>query len=392
MTFRLPVFFLSFAIVLGAMTKRAQIPFSSWLPAAMAAPTPVSSLVHSSTLVTAGVYLIIRFYPSLSLYQGLFYFLFYVGVVTTLMAGLSALYENDLKKVVAFSTLRQLGLMFMGLGLTMPLLSFFHLITHALFKALLFICAGTIIHCMGNNQDMRLMGSLWLVIPVVCVSMNVANLALCGFPFVAGFYSKDLVVESSVYINLPFITVMFMVLRLVLTGAYSLRLSFFRLWGSYKGSALLSFNDESRITSFSLFPLLLGAVIGGRLFYWVLFPFVGLMVMPVSIKFLVLFFLFLAGLLTYISVYGGWVYPVYYFMGSIWFLSFISSFPLVFKIFSVGDLFYSQELSWMEMLRGKGALSLVGIPSSFLQEAHNFFFSRLFSLFTLIFGFLVLFY
>lgn len=195
----------------------------------MAAPTPVSSLVHSSTLVTAGVYLIIRFYPSLSLYDGVCYFLFYVGVVTTLIAGFSALYENDMKKVVAFSTLRQLGLMFIGLGLSMPLLSFFHLVTHALFKALLFICAGTIIHCMGNNQDMRLMGSLWYVIPMVCVSINVANLALCGFPFVAGFYSKDLIVESSVYIRLPFTTVLLMVFSLILTGAYRLRLSLFTL-------------------------------------------------------------------------------------------------------------------------------------------------------------------
>lgn len=261
------MFFLSVAIVLGAMTKRAQIPFSSWLPAAIAAPTPVSSLVHSSTLVTAGVYLIVRFYPSLSLYQGLCYFLFYVGVVTRLLAGLSALYENDLKKVVAFSTLSQLGLMFIGLGLSIPLLSFFHLITHALFKALLFICAGTIIHCIGNNQDIRLMGSLWLVIPGICVSINVANLALCGFPFIAGFYSKDLLVESSVYINLPFRTVVFIVFSLILTGAYSLRLSFFSFWGSYKGSTLLSFNDESRVTSFSLVLLLFGAVMGGGLFY-----------------------------------------------------------------------------------------------------------------------------
>ena len=156
----LPLFCLSVVIIVGSMTKRAQVPFSAWLPAAMAAPTPVSSLVHSSTLVTAGVYLIIRFYPSLCFYEGVCYFLFYVGVLTTLMAGLSAFYENDLKKVVAFSTLSQLGLMFMALGLSMPLLSFFHLVTHALFKALLFICAGTVIHRMGNNQDMRLIGSL----------------------------------------------------------------------------------------------------------------------------------------------------------------------------------------------------------------------------------------
>ena len=103
--------------------------------------------------------------------------------------------------------------------------------------------------------------------PVICVSINVANFALCGFPFVAGFYSKDLVVESSVYVSLPLTTLIFIVLSLVLTGAYRLRLSFFRLWGTYKGSAVLSFNDESRVTFSSLVPLLLGAVIGGRLFY-----------------------------------------------------------------------------------------------------------------------------
>lgn len=142
------------------MTKRAQVPFSAWLPAAMAAPTPVSSLVHSSTLVTAGVYLIIRFYPSLRAHDYFFCFVFYFGVITCLMASFSAIYENDLKKVVALSTLSQLGVMFMALGLGFPMLAFFHLVTHALFKALLFVCAGTIIHSMQNNQDIRLMGGI----------------------------------------------------------------------------------------------------------------------------------------------------------------------------------------------------------------------------------------
>lgn len=154
------VIFAGVSVMVGAITKRAQVPFSAWLPAAMAAPTPVSSLVHSSTLVTAGVYLLVRFYPSLRVHSYFCYFLFYVGVITCLIARFSALYENDLKKIVALSTLSQLGVIVMALGLGFPMLRFFHLITHALFKALLFVCAGTIIHSMQNNQDIRLMGGL----------------------------------------------------------------------------------------------------------------------------------------------------------------------------------------------------------------------------------------
>lgn len=154
------VFFSGLFIFLGSITKRAQIPFSAWLPAAIAAPTPVSSLVHSSTLVTAGVYLLVRFYPSLSVHFYFCYFVFYLGVVTCLMSSFSAIYENDLKKIIALSTLSQLGVMFMALGLGFPLLAFFHLVTHAMFKALLFVCAGTIIHSMCNNQDVRLIGGL----------------------------------------------------------------------------------------------------------------------------------------------------------------------------------------------------------------------------------------
>lgn len=126
----------------------------------MAAPTPVSSLVHSSTLVTAGVYLLFRFYESLCSFEFVLPFLFYRGVITCLIAGISASYEFDFKKIIALSTLRQLGVIIIGLGLGEPILAFFHLVIHALFKALLFICAGNIIHCKQNNQDLRIMGNI----------------------------------------------------------------------------------------------------------------------------------------------------------------------------------------------------------------------------------------
>lgn len=223
------VLFGGISVMVGSITKRAQIPFSAWLPAAIAAPTPVSSLVHSSTLVTAGVYLLIRFYPSLGVHYYFCNCMFYVGVVTCLMARFSALYENDLKKVVALSTLSQLGVMVMAVGLGFPMLGFFHLVTHALFKALLFICAGTIIHSMQNNQDIRMMGGLWFRMPVTCMVLNVANLALCGFPFIAGFYSKDLIVESFLFSRFPLRTSFLIILRVCLTGGYRVRLSVFTL-------------------------------------------------------------------------------------------------------------------------------------------------------------------
>lgn len=153
-------YLISFLLIFGSFTKRAQIPFSAWLPAAMAAPTPVSALVHSSTLVTAGVFLLIRFFGRLSEF---FYFcpiLFYWGVITSLMASLTALFENDMKKIIALSTLSQLGVIIFCLGLNQPYLTFYHLVTHALFKALLFICAGTFIHCNYNVQDIRILGRM----------------------------------------------------------------------------------------------------------------------------------------------------------------------------------------------------------------------------------------
>lgn len=189
-------------VILAAMTKRAQIPFSSWLPAAIAAPTPVSALVHSSTLVTAGVYLLIRFNILLE-NSTLGQFLLLISGITIFIAGLGANFEFDLKKIIALSTLSQLGLIIRILSIGFYKLAFFHLLTHALFKALLFICAGVIIHNTKNAQDIRFIGNLRIRIPLTCRCFNVANLALCGLPFLAGFYSKDLILETVMlsYIN-----------------------------------------------------------------------------------------------------------------------------------------------------------------------------------------------
>jgi len=176
------------------VTKRAQIPFRAWLPAAIAAPTPVSALVHSSTLVTAGLYLIIRF-EGVLVHKGLLAGLARLGVLTILLARLRALLECDMKKIVALSTLSQLGVMFSGFGRGLSLLVYFHLIIHAFFKALLFICAGHIIHLIGDYQDLRRIGRGGLSAPVRGAAVCLTKASLCGLPFYSSFYSKELILE-----------------------------------------------------------------------------------------------------------------------------------------------------------------------------------------------------
>merc|ERR1711893_562433 len=182
-------------LMVAAITKRAQLPFSGWLPAAIEAPTPVSALVHSSTLVTAGVYLIIRLYCFLRNRMLFNISILIIGAVTRLFAGIRAIVEFDLKKVIALSTLSQLGLIIIRIGLGYPFLALFHLITHAMFKALLFICAGCLIHFHGHAQDIRQMGGVRDHFPITTSAFCVSNFALCAVPFIAGFYSKDAILE-----------------------------------------------------------------------------------------------------------------------------------------------------------------------------------------------------
>jgi NADH-ubiquinone oxidoreductase chain 5 len=199
------------------------------LPAAIAAPTPVSALVHSSTLVTAGIYLLIRF-NSLIINNLFIQFLLLLRSLTIFIAGLGANFEFDLKKIVALSTLSQLGLIIGILCIGFPMLAFFHLLTHALFKALLFMCAGIIIHLIQNFQDIRYIGSLVVQLPITITYFNIANMALCGFPFLAGFYSKDLILEFCSFLNVNFVIYFLYFFSTGLTVCYSLRLIYFSLY------------------------------------------------------------------------------------------------------------------------------------------------------------------
>lgn len=180
--------------VIAACTKRAQIPFSAWLPAAIAAPTPVSSLVHSSTLVTAGVYLLIRC-PRFVSQHGLSHILLWLRVLTLSRAGIRALFEEDIKKIIALSTLSQLGVMVFSVALGAHKLAFLHLISHAFFKALLFMAVGSFIHSVSDYQDLRIASLNLIEKPFTLAFTIAAKLSLCGLPFLSGFFSKDLCLE-----------------------------------------------------------------------------------------------------------------------------------------------------------------------------------------------------
>lgn len=232
--------------MVAACTKSAQIPFSAWLPAAIAAPTPVSSLVHSSTLVTAGVYLVFRFSGAIDGTVALLA-LAYVGGATTLIAGIAAIYERDIKKIVALSTLRQLGLMCASLGLGFKELAFFHLLAHAYFKALLFMSVGSLIHLSRDYQDLRKISTTSNSAPVTLSFSIVANLSLCGLPFTSGFYSKDLILESQAGGLSSAILLCLLFLSVLLTLSYSIRLVVELSWPLWKHPSLRWAEDKREV-------------------------------------------------------------------------------------------------------------------------------------------------
>lgn len=258
-------------ITIAAITKRAQIPFRSWLPAAIAAPTPVSALVHSSTLVTAGVFLLIRFYPFLSSIPGFNRFLLYVAIITITIAGLSATAECDIKKIIALSTLRQLGLIISSLGLNLPLLTYFHIVVHAIFKALLFICAGVLIHNHMHSQDLRWIGNLVNQIPITASCIIIANLAMGGFPFLSAFYTKDIIIELSLLRFNSSIILILLYISLGVTAFYRLRFSIFVLWIPLNSTPFYTL-EEPKHVRFSIIILCLPSVIAGILLWWI-YPF-----------------------------------------------------------------------------------------------------------------------
>nr|WKU84246.1 NADH dehydrogenase subunit 5 [Xylota quadrimaculata] len=366
-------------MVLAAMTKSAQIPFSSWLPAAMAAPTPVSALVHSSTLVTAGIYLLIRFnfLVNNSLMGQL---LLLLSGLTMFMSGLGANFEFDLKKIIALSTLSQLGLMMMILSMGYYKLAFFHLLTHALFKALLFMCAGAIIHNMNNSQDLRLMGGLSLYMPLTSSCFNVANLALCGMPFLAGFYSKDLILEivSLSMVNL-FIYYLFF-FSTGLTVCYSLRLVYYSMTGDLNCGALNVLNDESWIMLRGMLGLMIMSIVGGSMLSWLIFLTPYTICLPYYLKFMTLFVCIAGGLSGYlmskISLFffnkslNNYFFSM--FAGLMWFMPYISTYGIINYSLKIGmNVVKNFDQGWSEFMGSQNLYKQLVIYSQFNYMMQN---------------------
>lgn len=252
-------------LFIGATGKSAQIPLYTWLPDAMAGPTPVSALIHAATMVTAGIYMVVRSNTLYSLAPTTMAVVLGVGLATSLLAAVIGLYQNDIKKVLAYSTVSQLGLMFVALGVGAYTSGMFHLTTHAFFKALLFLGAGSVIHALGGEQDIRRMGGLKKHLPTTYKVMTIGTLAIIGFPFLSGFFSKDEIL-AHVFAYSPLIWLLVLASS-VLTAFYMLRMYFVTFYGGFRGTHDQEhhLHESPAIMTIPLWILAVLSAIGGLL-------------------------------------------------------------------------------------------------------------------------------
>nr|YP_009172224.1 NADH dehydrogenase subunit 5 [Cyrtarachne nagasakiensis]ALF36381.1 NADH dehydrogenase subunit 5 [Cyrtarachne nagasakiensis] len=333
------LFFLMFA----ACSKSAQFPFSAWLPAAMAAPTPISALVHSSTLVTAGVYILIRIMNNP--HPNLMFLLLMISSMTAIYASMAANWEMDMKKIIALSTLSQIAMMMFAISLGAISMAFFHLIIHAMFKSMMFLCAGFIIHTF-NYQDMRKMGTLNVNSPLISSMFGISSLSLMGIPFMSGFFSKDPIIETILISNtFSFISTL-MIFSIGLTSAYTIRMMLFtmKFYNKFKPDFIYFNHSFMEYSIMIMAPL---SILFGNMMMWVSIPEQNL-ILPNFMKLSIILVLFM-GLFTGTSLF--YYSNKYILLGqaaiSLWFNHILTALP--FKYFSkIMNIMMMNDKNWQE--------------------------------------------